>query len=207
MFYGDPMADIAQLTALIEPEAQAEGLALVRVKMTGGNSDPTLQVMAERPDTRQLTLEDCARLSRRLSERLDALEAEGRDPIEHAYRLEVSSPGIDRPLTRLADFDDWKGHEARIHPHEPLNGRKQLSGDLIGVDGDTVLIDVKGLGETAIEFAAIRNAKLLMTDRLIRATAPLSSEGADAEEIDESDGEDIDIEAIDSEAIEQEGQD
>ena len=82
--------------------------------------------MAERPDTRQLTLEDCARLSRRLSDLLDALEAEGRDPIEESYRLEVSSPGIDRPLTRLSDYDDWKGHEARIHPHEPYEGRKQL---------------------------------------------------------------------------------
>jgi len=180
------MADIAELTRLIEPEAQAEGLALVRVKMTGGTSDPTLQVMAERPDTRQLTLEDCARLSRRLSDMLDALEAEGRDPIEQSYRLEVSSPGIDRPLTRLSDYDDWKGHEARIHPHEPYNGRKQLSGDLIGVDGDDVRIDVKGLGETAIPFASIRNAKLLMTDRLIKATAPLSSEGADVEEIEDT---------------------
>jgi ribosome maturation factor RimP len=186
MFHGDEMADIAELTRLIEPEAQAEGLALVRVKMTGGTSDPTLQVMAERPDTRQLTLEDCARLSRRLSDKLDALEAEGRDPIEESYRLEVSSPGIDRPLTRLSDYDDWKGHEARIHPHEPYNGRKQLSGDLIGVDGDNVRIDVKGLGETAIPFASIRNAKLLMTDRLIKATASLSSEGADVEEIEDT---------------------
>ena len=93
--------------------------------MIGGTSDPTLQVMAERPDTRQLTLEDCARLSRRLSES-STLEAQA-DPIEHAYRLEVSSPGIDRPLTRLKDFDDWKGHEARIRSHEPLEGRKQLS--------------------------------------------------------------------------------
>ena len=178
------MADIAELTRLIEPEAEAEGLSVVRVKMIGGTSDPTLQVMAERPDTRQLTLEDCARLSRRLSERLDALEAEGRDPIEDSYRLEVSSPGIDRPLTRLNDYDDWKGHEARIHPHEPYEGRKQLSGDLIGTDGDNVRIDVKGFGEVAIPFAAIRNAKLLMTDRLIKATAPLSADGADVEEIE-----------------------
>ena len=176
------MADVAALQKLIEPEVEAEGLALVRVKMTGGTSDPTLQVMAERPDTRQLTLEDCARLSRRLSERLDELEAEGRDPFDAAYRLEVSSPGIDRPLTRLQDYDDWTGHEARIHPHEPFNGRKQLSGNLLGVDGETVRIDVKGLGETAIPFDAIRNAKLLMTDRLIAATAPLS-----ANDIDDSD--------------------
>jgi ribosome maturation factor RimP len=185
-YYGARVADIAELTRLIEPEAQAEGLALVRVKMTGGTSDPTLQVMAERPDTRQLTLEDCARLSRRLSDMLDALEEQGADPIEESYRLEVSSPGIDRPLTRLSDYDDWKGHEARIHPHEPYNGRKQLSGDLIGVDGEDVRIDVKGLGETAIPFASIRNAKLLMTDRLIKATAPLSAAGADVEEIEDS---------------------
>ncbi len=103
------MADFAALTELIETEAQAEGLDLVRVKMMGGTSDPTLQIMAERPETRQLTLDDCARLSRRLSQILDTMEAEGHDPIAGAYRLEVSSPGIDRPLTRLKDFEDWKG--------------------------------------------------------------------------------------------------
>jgi ribosome maturation factor RimP len=178
------VADIAELTRLIEPEAEAEGLMLVRVKMIGGTSDPTLQVMAERPDTRQLTLDDCARLSRRLSDVLDALEEQGADPIADSYRLEVSSPGIDRPLTRLSDYDDWKGHEARIHPHEPYQGRKQLSGDLIGIDGEDVRIDVKGLGETRIPFSAIRNAKLLMTDRLIKATAPLSADGADIIEED-----------------------
>src|SRR3546814_6246371 len=85
------------------------GLALVRVAFFGGDSDPTLQVMAERPETRQLTIDDCADLSRRISERLDALEEAGKDPIDAAYRLEVSSPGIDRPLTRPADFADWAG--------------------------------------------------------------------------------------------------
>jgi ribosome maturation factor RimP len=164
---------------LIEPAAQAEGLALVRVKMIGGTGDPTLQVMAERPDTRQLTLEDCARLSRRLSELLDEAEAAGQDPIPHAYRLEVSSPGIDRPLTRLKDYDDWKGHEARIVLAEKLDGRKVFSGALSGTEGDTVLIDVQGLGATGLPFAAIQSAKLVMTDRLIQATAPLSAEGAD----------------------------
>jgi ribosome maturation factor RimP len=168
------VADLARLEELIGPAAEAEGLALVRVKMIGGTSDPTLQVMAESPDTRQLTLEDCARLSRRLSELLD--EA---DPIEHAYRLEVSSPGIDRPLTRLADFDDWKGHEARIVLAEKLNGRKVFSGALRGSEGESVLVDVAGLGPTGLPFAAIHSAKLVMTDELINATAPLSAEGAD----------------------------
>ena len=175
------MADVAELQKLIEPEVEAEGLALVRVKMLGGTSDPTLQVMAERPDTRQLTLEDCARLSRRLSERLDALEAEGRDPIDHAYRLEVSSPGIDRPLTRLQDFADWQGHEARINLAEKLGDRKQYTGDLIGVDGDDILIDVRTLGESRVPFAKVQSAKLVITDRLIAATAPLLS--ADADEV------------------------
>ena len=169
------MADIAELTKLIEPEAKAEGLSLVRVKMMGGTSDPTLQVMAERPDTRQLTLEDCSRLSRRLSEKLDEV-----DPIDHAYRLEVSSPGIDRPLTRLQDYDDWKGHEAKVSLAEKMDGRKQFTGELKGVDGESILIDVEGLGEARLPFASIHSAKLVMTDKLIAATAPLSAEGADS---------------------------
>ncbi|RYY22614.1 MAG: ribosome maturation protein RimP [Sphingomonadales bacterium] len=175
------MADIAALTKLIEPEAKALGLDLVRVKMFGGASDPTLQVMAERPDTRQLQIEDCAELSRRISERLDELEAAGRDPIDYAYRLEVSSPGIDRPLTRIKDFDDWKGHEARINLAEKLDGRKQFKGDLTGVEpkGSAVgIVDAQGV-EYFVPFDLIEDAKLAMTDRLIAATAPLSAEGAD----------------------------
>lgn len=185
------MADIALLTSLIEPEAKALGLALVRVKMFGGQSDPTLQVMAERPDTRQLTIDECADLSRRISDRLDALEAAGRDPIDHAYRLEVSSPGIDRPLTRLQDFEDWKGHEARITLAEKLDGRKQFKGDLAGVEGETVaIVDAQGV-RFAMPFAAIEDAKLLITDRLIAATAPLSTEGAEEfEEIEDVDASD-----------------
>jgi len=168
------VADIAELSRLIEPAAEAEGLKLVRVKMVGGTSDPTLQVMAEDPKTRQLTLEDCARLSRRLSDLLD--EA---DPIEHAYRLEVSSPGIDRPLTRLSDFDDWKGHEARIVLAEKLDGRKVFAGNLLGTESETVLVEVPVQGAVGLPFAAVQSAKLVMTDRLIAATAPLSPEGAD----------------------------
>jgi ribosome maturation factor RimP len=174
------MADIAEVTRIIEPAAEAEGLALVRVKMIGGTSDPTLQVMAEDPKTRQLTLDDCARLSRRLSELLD--EA---DPIEHAYRLEVSSPGIDRPLTRLRDFDDWTGYEARIVLGEKLDGRKVFAGPLLGTESGTVLIEVPGIGPIGLPFAAIHSAKLVMTDKLIAATAPLSADGADSIKIEE----------------------
>ncbi len=177
------MADIAALTRIIEPEAEALGLALVRVRMIGGKDDPTLQVMAERPDTRQLTIDDCERLSRRLSDALDAA-----DPIEEGYRLEVSSPGIDRPLTRLRDFEDWKGHEARVTLSAPLSGRKQYNGDLLGIEGETVMVDVRGVGPIGLPFAGIASAKLVLTDKLIKATAPLSAEGAD--EILEVEGQD-----------------
>jgi ribosome maturation factor RimP len=179
------VADLARLTQMIETEARAEGFELVRVKMMGGTSDPTLQVMAEDPKTRQLTLDDCAKLSRRLSEKLDELEASGNDPIAGSYRLEVSSPGIDRPLTRLKDFADWQGHEAKISLAEKLDGRKQFTGDLLGTDGDQVVVDVQGLGQTKLPFTAIHSAKLVMTDKLIQATAPLSSEGADQIKVEE----------------------
>jgi ribosome maturation factor RimP len=184
------MADIAALQEMIAPAAEAEGLVLVRVKMMGGTGDPTLQVMAEDPKTRQLTLEDCARLSRRLSDLLDQAEAEGRDPIPHAYRLEVSSPGIDRPLTRLADYTDWTGHEARIVLAEKLDGRKVFAGVILGTEGETVLVEVPVQGAVALPFDAIQSAKLVMTDKLIAATAPLLAAEADAaDEVIEFEGE------------------
>lgn len=169
------MADIAVLTQLIEPEVKALGFDLVRVKMYGGD-DPTLQIMAERPDTRQLTIDDCAAISRRLSDVLD--EA---DPIEEAYRLEVSSPGIDRPLTRLRDFADWAGHEARITLAEKRDNRKQFKGLLGQPDVAAAAIaitDKDGVAFT-LPFDAIESAKLVLTDALIAATVPLSSEGAE----------------------------
>lgn len=191
-----PMADIAALTMLIEPEATALGLRLVRVGFFGGKSDPTLQVMAERPDTRQLTLDDCAVLSRRLSEILDALDGTPDDPIDEAYRLEVSSPGIDRPLTRLADYADWAGHEARIKLVEPIEGRKMFDADLKGVgtdqDGDDAVHVVAKHGSMAIPFVAIASAKLILTDALIKATKPLIAD--DADDIEDNDIEDNDIE-------------
>jgi ribosome maturation factor RimP len=177
----DRMADTAAVTRLLEPELKSLGYDVVRVAMIGGTSDPTLQVMAERPDTRQLSLGDCETISRRLSEVLDGLEAEGRDPIPGSYRLEVSSPGIDRPLTRLKDYDDWSGHEARITLVEAKAGRKQFSGTLRGT-GESGVVHVLGKDDKdyVVPFDSIASAKLLLTDKLISATAPLSTEGADS---------------------------
>ena len=168
------MTDIAALERLIEPEVKSLGYELVRVAMINGNSDPTLQVMAERPDTRQLDLADCEKISRRLSDWLDA-----NDPIEGGYRLEVSSPGIDRPLTRLKDYADWAGHDARISLKEPRGDRKQYSGTLQGLDGETVRLSGKDGHDYVLPFSDIASAKLLLTDKLINATAPLSTDGAE----------------------------
>ena len=171
---GACVADIAGLERIIEPEVTRLGYDLVRVAMIGGTSDPTLQIMAERPDTRQLHLSDCERISRHLSDMLDLA-----DPIDGSYRLEVSSPGIDRPLTRLKDYADWAGHEARITLAEPLDNRKQFAGTLQSPEADHVqLLDKSGKLHT-LPFAAIASAKLLLTDKLIKATAPLSTDGAD----------------------------
>jgi ribosome maturation factor RimP len=167
------VADISGLQRMIEPEVTSLGYDLVRLQMIGGESDPTLQVMAERPDTRQLGIGDCERISRRLSEVLDLC-----DPIEGSYRLEVSSPGIDRPLTRLKDFADWSGHEARVKFAEPQDGAKQVSGNIVGVDGETITIGTPK-GDREVQFKNIASAKLLLTDKLINATAPLSTEGAE----------------------------
>ena len=169
------MADIAAITALIEPHVNDMGLSLVRVAMFGGKSDPTLQIMAERPETRQLVIEDCVALSHLISDTLDVA-----DPISAAYRLEVSSPGIDRPLTRLMDYADWAGFDARLRLSETIEGRKQVDGRLDGLDGETVKITTPKTRETlSIPFSAIASGKLLLTDALIKATMPLSSEGAD----------------------------
>jgi ribosome maturation factor RimP len=166
-------ADLATVTKLIEPEVKALGFDLVRVVMIGGQSDPTLQIMAERPDTRQLTIDDCSDISRRLSDLFDA-----QDPIEGSYRLEVSSPGIDRPLTRPRDYADWAGHEARLKLAAPLGSAKQLSGTIEGIKDNVVAVATpKGVRE--VPYETIASAKLLLTDQLINATAPLSTEGAD----------------------------
>jgi ribosome maturation factor RimP len=174
------MTDIAPIAKMVEAEAKALGFDLVRVLLYGQADERTLQVMAERPDTRQLGIDDCATLSRAVSDRLDALEEAGEDLIEGAYRLEVSSPGIDRPLTRLRDFADWQGHEARAQFAVPIEGgRKQVKAVLAGVDGDMALFDDPKSGRVAVRFDNILSAKLVLTDALISATVPLSTEGAD----------------------------
>ena len=178
------MTDIARITELVEPEAMALGFELVRVIVFGksevGDEEITLQIMAERPDTGQLVIEDCAALSRRVSDALDAREEAGEVLIEEAYRLEVSSPGIDRPLTRAKDFSAWAGHEARAVLKAPVDGnRKAVQGDLIGIADDVVSLDDKKSGLVTFPLADIQSAKLVLTDRLIAATRPLDTTGAD----------------------------
>jgi ribosome maturation factor RimP len=153
---------------------KALGFELVRIKLFGSGDEYTLQIMAENPATKQLVIEDCATISRRLSDVLD--EA---DPIEEAYRLEVSSPGIDRPLTRLHDFMEWAGHEAKIATTETVAGRKSFRGLLNGVEGEEIQFKDSKAGDVMIPFATVGEAKLVLTDALISATMPLSSEGAD----------------------------
>lgn len=187
--HGLSLADTAALTEIVEPEAKALGFAVVRVALFGSGDERTLQVMAERPDTRQLTVDDCAALSHRISDKLDALEAQGRDPIEGGYRLEVSSPGIDRPLTRLADFADWAGHEAKVQLASPVEGRKSLNGTLQGVEDDGIVVEDRKSGRVRFALADVASAKLVLTDRLIAATRPLDMAGAEEEELEEPEDE------------------
>ncbi len=185
-------ADEKALLRLIEPELKALGFDLVRLQFVAGSDEPTLQLMAERPETGQLTIDDCAALSRRVSAAFDEAEAAGNDPIDHAYRLEVSSPGIDRPLTRGMDYANWTGHEARVNLIDAVDGRKQLRGEIVGIDGDMVTIADRKSGELTFALANVHSAKLVLTDALIAATAPLDSAGADEFEEDtaETEGQD-----------------
>lgn len=177
------MADIARITEIVEPEVIALGFDLVRVKFIGseaGDGEKALQIMAEDPATGQLVLDQCAAISRRVSDRIDALEESGEMLIDDAYRLEVSSPGIDRPLTRPKDFARWAGHEAKLSLAEAVEGnRTSLRGDLAGIEGDDVLFDDAKSGRLRIPHAHIQSARLVLTDRLIAATRPLDTAGVD----------------------------
>ena len=150
-----------KLTAIVEPVTEAAGFELVRLRVTGSKSQ-TLQVMAERPDG-TMSAEDCAALSRAIS---PALEED--DPIADAYTLEVSSPGIDRPLTRLKDFARWEGFAAKIELAEPVEGQKRFRGELAGVEDGSVLFDIEGEDDTAVmPYGLIASAKLVLTDDLV----------------------------------------
>jgi len=181
------MAGIARLQEIIAPVVEAMGFELVRVKMIGseaGDGEPALQVMAEDPATGQLLLDQCAALSHAISDVLDPLEEAGEELIEGAYRLEVSSPGIDRPLTRVKDFAAWAGHEVRITLTEPVPctdgvARATVKGDLVALEGDLVAVEDRKFGRVQFPFAHIQSAKLALTDRLIAATRPLDTSGAE----------------------------
>ncbi len=177
------MADIARLTEVIEREAIALGFELVRVKLFDsgpeGDGERTLQVMAQDPATRQLVVEQCMALSRRISDTIDAVEEGGEELVQGTYQLEVSSPGIDRPLTRPKDFADWAGNEANLSLDPAVDGHKRLRGELLGVEDGQVRIEDRKHGRFAVPFEQIRSAKLVLTDKLIAATKPLDMSGAD----------------------------
>lgn len=148
-----------RLAEIVTPAIEALGFELVRVRLLGGLYK-TVQVMADRPEG-GIDVEDCGRISTAVSAVLDV-----EDPITEAYTLEVSSPGIDRPLTRLKDFDLWEGHEARIETDELIDGRKRFKGTLRGTEGDEVLIEIEE-GTIGLKFGWLADAKLVLTDELI----------------------------------------
>jgi ribosome maturation factor RimP len=173
------MVDMTALRGLIEPIARDLGFDLVRVQINGSKAAQTLQVMAEDPATGQMTLAQCATLSRAISEMLDV-----EDPIESEYALEVSSPGIDRPLTRPTDYVKWVGHEVRLKIEPETDGRKRLHGTILGIDDGIVQFDVPSVGAVGVPYAVIAGAKLVLTNKLIKASRPLDAD--DADEIIES---------------------
>jgi ribosome maturation factor RimP len=153
-----------QLLELLDPVADAAGYEIVRLRLMGG-ATRRLQIMAERPEDGEMGIDDCTKLSRAISEILDAA-----DPVEGEYALEVSSPGIDRPLTRLKDFDTYEGLEVRIELDRLADGRKRFKGELAGTEDGAVGINPEGDDETTvyIPFAWIAEAKLVLNDELMK---------------------------------------
>jgi ribosome maturation factor RimP len=156
----------ARVAAVAEPVVEDLGFRLVRVKVSGQNGC-TVQIMAEREDG-TMTVEDCETVSRALSPVLD-LE----DPVERAYFLEVSSPGIDRPLVRAQDFDRWAGHEAKIEMAVPVAARKRFRGVIRGVEGEAVAVELPDVKEgeerlVRLPLADLAEARLVLTDELVR---------------------------------------
>jgi len=161
-----------RIAQLIAPVVDELGYDLVRVQMQGGARRATLQIMAERRDRKAMVVDDCARLSRAISNLLD--EA---DPIDGEYTLEVSSPGIDRPLMKRADYERFLGHEAKLETDQPIDGRKRFQGTIASLDGDTVMLDSAGT-VFPLPLAQVKSAKLILTDRLIAAVEDESAAAA-----------------------------
>jgi ribosome maturation factor RimP len=157
------LVDSGKIEALIAPSLEAMGYRVVRVAVTGGRR-ATLQIMAERVDDKAMTVEDCADISRTASALLDVA-----DPIATAYTLEVSSPGIDRPLVRREDFARFAGFEAKIELTSPVEGRRRFRGKLLGVEGDDVRLLVDAAPVT-LPLATVVRAKLVLTDELLAAS-------------------------------------
>jgi ribosome maturation factor RimP len=149
-----------RVIALIEPTAEGLGYRLVRVRVSG-NRRKRLQIMAERASDGEMGIDDCTRLSRALSAALD-LE----DPIQGEYDLEVSSPGIDRPLMRIEDFERFKGHAAKLETAAMIDGQRRFKGEIAGVEGQTIVLATEH-GEKRLQFSALSDARLVLTDKLI----------------------------------------
>ena len=151
---------LRRIEDIIQPTVTGMGFELVRVAMSRGGG--TLQVMIEPADGRPMDVEDCATLSRALSAVLDV-----EDPISGAYTLEVSSPGIDRPLTRPKDYARWAGHLARFETALPIDGRRRFKGTLLGLEGGVVRLKLDDGQETQVPLSAVTRAKLELTDALL----------------------------------------
>jgi ribosome maturation factor RimP len=149
-----------RVIALIEPTAEGLGYRLVRVRITG-NRRKRLQIMAERVADSEMSVEDCTRLSRAISAALDLA-----DPIQDEYDLEVSSPGIDRPLMRIEDFERFKGYEAKLETAAMVEGRRRFKGVIDAVEGDVIVLAAEG-GPVRLAFSALSEARLVLSDKLI----------------------------------------
>lgn len=149
-----------RLAEILSPVIEGMGFELVRVRLMSGKNT-TLQIMAQRPDG-SIEVDECAQISTAVSAVLDV-----EDPILDAYTLEVSSPGIDRPLTRLKDFEQWEGYEAKLETTELIDGRRRFKGELAGVEDDEVLINIEE-GTIGLKFEWLSDAKLVLTDELIK---------------------------------------
>jgi ribosome maturation factor RimP len=196
---GKTQEDIG-LVEMLDPVAESVGYEIVRLRLMGGAEQRRLQIMAERPDG-EMNVEDCARLSRAISEIMDAA-----DPISGEYTLEVSSPGVDRPLTRLKDFDTYAGLEVRLELDRVAEGRKRFKGELAGVEDGQVGLNLEGEDDVTVYFPFewIVDAKLVLTDQLMKRgaqqrAARVGAEGPDADTQDLGEDADDDIDLSESE--------